>query len=213
MNIIEIRNLKKSYKDRVVLRDFSLSVQEQEFVAIIGESGSGKSTLLNIIGMLEGYDSGEVLLFGQKAPAPFSRKAQKLIRNKMGFVFQNYGLLEDRTVAANLKVIVPYAQCKGINQAVKNALEAVGLGGFEKRKTMTCSGGEQQRAALTRLMIKPCSLILADEPTGSLDPENRDSVIELFKQFQQEGKTIVVVTHDMEFARNADRIIRIQTNL
>lgn len=196
----------------MVLRDFSLTVQEQEFVAIIGESGSGKSTLLNIIGMLEGYDSGDVLLFGQKAPAPFSRKAQKLIRSKMGFVFQNYGLLEDRTVAANLKVIIPFTRRKGINQTIENALDTVGLRGFEKRKTMTCSGGEQQRAALARLMVKPCSLILADEPTGSLDPENRDSVIRLFKQFQKDGKTIVVVTHDMEFARNADRIVRIQTN-
>lgn len=210
MNIIEIKNLNKSYQKQPVLENFSLSVQENEFLAITGESGSGKSTLLNIIGMLENYDSGTVQLFGQKAPVPFSRKAQNLIRTRIGFVFQNYALLEDRSVCNNLKISVPFTRRKGIKEKISEALDAVGLKNFENRKTMTCSGGEQQRVALARLMVKPCELILADEPTGSLDPANRDSIVSLFKKLQKEGKTIIVVTHDLEFARQADRVVHIE---
>lgn len=134
MNVIEIKNLNKSYRKQHVLKDFSLTIANNEFVAITGESGSGKSTLLNIIGMLEGYDSGELSLFGHKAPSPFSRRAQNLIRTKVGFVFQNFALLEDRSVYNNLKISVPFIQRNGIKEKIAHALDTVGLKDFEKER-------------------------------------------------------------------------------
>lgn len=205
--VIELKNIVKSYGVHLVLNEVSLTVHEGEFVALMGRSGSGKSTLLNIIGLLDKADEGELCLFGEKAPRPHSGRAQKIIRDRIGFVFQNYALLPDLSLSQNIALILFQGSKSQKKARAKRVLELVGMEGMENKKAEECSGGEQQRAALARIIAKECQLVLADEPTGNLDTENRDLVVRIFKQLQKRGKTIVAVTHDPEFARHADRII------
>lgn len=209
MKALEITNLCKKYGDIEVLKNFSLTVEENEFVAIIGESGSGKSTLLNIIGALEKPDKGSVRYFEKKEVKPYSRGAEQLLRTEVGYLFQNFALVDDETVYNNLKMALEY--CKGDKkQMIKDALKRVGLEGIEQKKVYKCSGGEQQRIAIARLMLKPCEIVLADEPTGSLDPHNKQIVMELLEALKKEGKSILVVTHDPEVAAIADRIVKLK---
>lgn len=205
MSIIEIKNLKKSYDQHIVLDDINMTIEENEFVIIMGKSGCGKSTLLNIIGMLDTFDSGEIKLFEKPIPKPFSKKAEKLLKEKIGYLFQNFALIDNESVEYNLRIIINKADKKMID----NVLEEVKLQGYNKKKIYECSGGEQQRIAISRLLLKPCELILADEPTGSLDNYNKEIVCKLLKEMQKEGKTIVVVTHDDYLKQYADRIIEL----
>lgn len=208
MTVVEVKDINKSYDDKVVFDKFNLTVETGTFNVIMGTSGSGKSTLLNIIGLLDKADTGEVILFGEKNIKPFSRKAEKMLREKIGYLFQNFALVENETVAYNLKLALEYD--KGNKQEkIKEALSKVDLQGYENKKIFKCSGGEQQRIAIARLLLKPCELILADEPTGSLDLTNRQIVIELLKQMQKDGKTIIIVSHDPVFKEIADQVILI----
>lgn len=208
MAVVEVKNINKSYDDKVIFDKFNLMVESGTFNVIMGASGSGKSTLLNIIGLLDKADSGDVILFGEKNIKPFSLKAEKMLREKIGYLFQNFALVENETVEYNLKLALEYEKGNKKDK-IKEALKTVGLEGYENKKIFKCSGGEQQRIAIARLLLKPCELILADEPTGSLDLENRQLVIELLKQMQQDGKTIIVVSHDPVFKEIADQVISI----
>lgn len=211
MKALEVKNVYKKYGEIEVLKDFSLDVEENEFVSIVGESGSGKSTLLNIIGVLEKPDKGCVTYFQEKGAKPFSRGAEKLLRNEIGYLFQNFALVDDETVYNNLKMALEYS--KGDKKSlISNALDEVGLKGIENKKVYKCSGGEQQRIAIARILLKPCRIILADEPTGSLDPHNKKIVMDLLKKLKDKGKTILVVTHDAEVANMADRIVELKVN-
>ncbi|WP_353739353.1 ATP-binding cassette domain-containing protein [Thomasclavelia cocleata] len=172
----------------------------------MGVSGSGKSTLLNIIGLLDKADSGDVILFGEKNIKPFSRKAEKMLREKIGYLFQNFALVENETVEYNLKLALDNIKADK-KEKIKEVLKEVQLEGYENKKIYKCSGGEQQRVAIARLLLKQCDLILADEPTGSLDESNREIIIKLLKRMQDSGKTIVVVSHDPVFKDIADQII------
>ena len=207
--IVKIENMNKKFGDLDIFENFNLYVRENEFVAIIGKSGSGKSTLLNIIGLLENKSSGEAEIFGNKNVKPFSRIASKLLRFKIGYLFQNFALLEDKSVEYNLMLGMENLKIRNKSEKISNALKEVGLEGYEKKMIYKCSGGEQQRIAIARLLLKPCELILADEPTGSLDEENKKIIYTLLKMLQEKGKTIIVVSHDLELIKLADRTISI----
>ena len=206
--IITAENVKKSFQKHTVLDQLELHVQKGEFLAIVGASGCGKSTLLNILGLLDRQDEGDIILFGEKNIRPFYHQAQVLLKEKIGYLFQNYALLEDKSIAYNLEIVFSgRMKREEKRQRIMEALEAVGLKGMEKKKVCQCSGGEQQRAAMARLLLKPCELILADEPTSNLDPQNKEKVYELLKEMNVQGKTVIIVTHDMELAKRCDRIL------
>lgn len=198
MSAVELKNICKKYGDREIFKNFNLTVEEGDFVSIMGVSGAGKSTLLNIIGMLEKADSGDIEIFGIKNPTFNSSSGVKLLRHNISYLFQNYGLVESESVLYNLKIATKYLKCSKAEEKIKiaKALEKVGLSGFEKKKVYQLSGGEQQRVAMAKIILKSSKLILADEPTGSLDSANRKDVLELLNEINQNGSTVIVVTHD-----------------
>lgn len=170
MLVVKMKNLRKTYGSHIILNDFNLEVEEGEFVAITGSSGSGKSTLLNIIGGIETFDSGEYNLFGKETPDYNSYAGIKLLRYDISYLFQNFALISSRTVRENIEIGLQYSKLKRQekNNLISEALIKVGLEGYDKRKVFELSGGEQQRVALARIILKPSKLILADEPTGSV---------------------------------------------
>ena len=179
-------------------------------VAITGPSGVGKSTLLNIIGLIDKPDSGEVIICNNKNPYNKEKLKLKLFRDNIGYLFQNYALVDNYTVSKNLDIALEYVKNKDKKRLKEKALERVGLLDKLNNKVFELSGGEQQRVALARLMLKEKDIILADEPTGSLDEDNRDIILKLLKQLNNEGKTIVLVTHDKAVANICDREINIK---
>lgn len=206
--MIKLENIKQTFNGKTVLDDFSLEVKEREFVTIMGTSGAGKTTVLNIIGLLSKPDQGTVTIAGYENPN--KKQILTLRRQHFGYIFQNYVLLESKTVAENLKISKKYNPDFN-NDAVKEALETVGLdSSLLSKKVYQLSGGEQQRIAIARALLKRCDLILADEPTGNLDNDNKRIIIDLFKKLKGMGKTIVCVTHDDEMAQSADRVIRLK---
>ena len=205
--MIELKNIHKTFKHRQVLENFSLEVKKGEFVAICGSSGAGKTTILNLIGLLIKPDQGNVSLFGIENPT--ERLTQKIRQARLGYIFQNYVLMENETVLENLKISKKYNPNWNLEKVNEVLLETGLDESFLSKKVFELSGGEQQRIAIARVMLKRCELILADEPTGNLDDENKKLVIHLFKKLKLMGKTIVCVTHDDEMAQAADRIVRI----
>lgn len=196
--MIKVENVCKSFLGKTVLKNVSFEVNEGEYLAITGVSGSGKTTLLNLIGMLDSPDSGTVTVCGYSNLQFTSRKARQLRRSSISYLFQNYGLIDSETVNSNLLLSLKY---KKLSTREKQALIAlslqeVGLPNCEQRKIYSLSGGEQQRIALAKIIVKNPSIILADEPTGSLDAGNRDVVLETLGRFNRSGKTIILVTHD-----------------
>lgn len=198
MSIVSLKNINKKFDNKVIFKDFNLEVDEGEFLCIKGVSGAGKSTLLNIIGMLEKPDSGTLEIDGIKNPRFNSARGIGLLRNTISYLFQNYGLIEEETVIYNLKVTTHYLHYskEERNKKIAEALEKVGLMGYEKKKVYQLSGGEQQRVAMAKILLKPSKLVLADEPTGSLDGANRDEILGLLQEMNKNGRTIIVVTHD-----------------
>jgi len=209
MKIVEILKLNKFFGSKHVLEDFNLEVEEGEIITITGKSGCGKSTLLNIIGLLDTYTSGDMLINGKHITKITSKDAELLRRYYIGYIFQNYALIEKDTVEENLKIAVRYSPEKDKKGAIRQALSIVGLEDYENKKIYELSGGEQQRVAIARVYIKPCNLVLADEPTGSLDLNNKLMILNLLEKLRQEGKTIIIVTHDLDIARRFDRSIQI----
>jgi len=210
--VVELKGMGKTFKDRQLFQNFNLTVMPGEFLVVMGSSGSGKSTLLNIIGLLDKPDPGSIVrLFGEPAPDINSSQARRLLRSRISYIFQNAALIDQDSVEANLKLAQRYSAALKEERAEEReaALLLVGLAGTQKQKVYRLSGGEQQRLALACMHMRPSELILADEPTGSLDPKNRDVVMEMLQAFNQEGKTLIVVTHDQNIARNADRIVSI----
>ena len=197
--MVEIVNMSKSFHEKTLFKDYNLKIPDGAFVVIHGKSGTGKTTLLNIIGGLEKIDDGQVLVNG----IDISKKKNKknFYRYTVGFLFQNFALVDGKTVRQNLEMVSPTFRT---DISIEDALTSVGLKGYDTKKVYTLSGGEQQRVALARLMIKKCELILADEPTGSLDPENTRMVMNILKNLNKEGKTIIIVTHNEEIVRDAE---------
>jgi len=209
MNTVQLVEVTKKFGDKVVLDEVNLEIKQGEFVAITGKSGKGKTTMLNLMGMFEKADAGKVLLFGEE----FSKQTMnRLLREKISYVFQNFALIDNETIEANLAVALVYSKLSkvGKKKEMLTALQEVGIGEIPlSQKIYRLSGGEQQRVALARLLLKPSELILADEPTGSLDEENRNAVLTILKNLNQMGKTIVIVTHDPHVARSCDRVIEL----
>ncbi|EJL45403.1 putative bacteriocin export ABC transporter, lactococcin group [Brevibacillus sp. CF112] len=207
--VCELVDVSKRYQDHTVLEQINLKVYEGDMLAITGKSGSGKTTVLNIMGLLEDPSSGTVKLFDKQRPRIGSAQANKLLRTRIAYLFQNFALIDDATVDYNLEVPLLYSgKTRAEKQKLKKeALEKVGLDISLKQKTYGLSGGEQQRVAIARILLKPCDLILADEPTGSLDVDNRNEIVKLLKELNHKGKTIIIVTHDEYVAGECSRMI------
>lgn len=206
---IKLNNITKKHGDKYIFQDFNLDIYKNEFVGIIGKSGSGKSTLLNIMGLLDEPNQGEVVIQGNNNAF---RNKKVFFRNTLGYVFQNYALMDNETVGANLEVALKFQKKtkQEKNDLMSEVLGQVGLSCSLKTKVYTLSGGEQQRLAIARILLKECDIILADEPTGSLDRENRDQVIKLLKKLHGKGKTIIVVTHDIDLQNLFSRVIELK---
>ncbi|CAM4153483.1 ATP-binding cassette domain-containing protein [Erysipelothrix inopinata] len=203
--IIQLKDVNKSYNNIPVLENFNLEINEGEMICISGRSGSGKSTILNILGLLETFDGGTYLLYGKKAPKPFSNEATKILKDSIGYLFQNFALIDNKTVRYNLELALSRKQIK--DSDLNATLDNVGLIDYLNRKVYTCSGGEQQRIAIARLLLKDSNLILCDEPTGSLDDENKHIVMNLLHELHQSGKTVIIVTHDTEIINATERVV------
>lgn len=203
-------NVEKTYTGRTVLSHASFSVSPGEMVAFTGPSGSGKSTILNLAGLLDSPDAGEVRLFGTTAPRPRSRDATPFLRHRLGYLFQNFALIDSATVRENLKVALTYSSDRSDHaKQIARILERVGLPGYENRRVYSLSGGEQQRVAIARLWLKPCELVLADEPTGSLDENNRDEIVKLLREMSADGRTLLLATHDLRVAEICTRTVEV----
>ncbi|PEE31560.1 bacteriocin ABC transporter ATP-binding protein [Bacillus toyonensis] len=204
---IELKNISKKYENKQVLGNFNLVVNKGEMMAITGQSGTGKSTLLNIVGLLEEPDSGDVIIQGIENAWKSEKKQIELFRYTIGYLFQNYALIDNETVSKNLDVALEYVKLPNKDDKKKEVLEKVGLLDKLNSKIYQLSGGEQQRIALARLMLKKNDIILADEPTGSLDEVNRDQVLSILKSLNNEGKTILIVTHDPEVSKICTNVV------
>ncbi|MEN6637132.1 MAG: ABC transporter ATP-binding protein [Clostridiaceae bacterium] len=189
----------------------NLTIREGEFVSIIGPSGSGKSTLMNIIGCLDIADSGEYILDGQSIEQYSEEELAKIRNKKIGFIFQNFNLLSRMSALANVELPLIY-QRMHVNERkerAQQALDRVGLSDRSNHKPAELSGGQQQRVAIARALATNPAILLADEPTGNLDSKTGDDIIALFHELHQAGDTIVLITHNEEIARQAQRRIRI----
>jgi len=202
--MIEMKDVSKSFGERMLYNNFNATIKEGEFIVFTGESGCGKTTLLNMIGGIEAFDSGSIEVKG--LDIKLAKNRMKLFREAYGFLFQNFALVENKTVEENLSFILP-KYSSGIS--IPDALDRVGLAGFQKKDVYKLSGGEQQRVSLARLMLKKYSIILADEPTGSLDRRNADEVMNIIDDFNKQGKTIILVTHDELVKKRGNRVIEL----
>lgn len=209
-SLIKLDKISKSYGSKNIFTDFSFEVGKNEKILIMGPSGAGKSTLLNILGTLEKVDQGETVHFSNKNIRPQSKKSIILLREKISYLFQNYALIDNETVEKNLELALKFSKDKNKEEIIDDALEKVGLKGYRDRMVYSLSGGEQQRVSLARLLIKPSEIILADEPTGNLDYENAQIVMNILEELYLQGKSIVMVSHDMRFAKNFDRVIKLE---
>lgn len=210
--IVKITGLNKKYGDRVIFENFDLSVYSGEILCISGTSGSGKSTLLNMIGMFEQPDSGKIALFGKQIPKMESGAGRKLLKDRLFYLFQNFALVNDETVDYNLEIPILESRIpkKERTDMKLDALDKVGLGYLSlKEKIYHLSGGEQQRVALARGYLKNFDLLLADEPTGSLDAENSDDILAILDSFHEDGKTVIIVSHDQAVIDHCGRNVRI----
>lgn len=213
MDKIELKGIRKTFgkKEALVeaLRGITLTIGEGEMVAIMGKSGSGKSTLLNILGGMMSVDSGEYLYDGKAVNFRNQRELTEFRRNEVGFVVQYFALADDLNVFQNVALPLKYRGVprKKMKQMVRDALQQLGIADKEKAYPSELSGGQQQRVAIARAVVKQPNVILADEPTGALDEATGEEVQNIFRQLNESGITVIVVTHDRKVAENCDRII------
>jgi len=213
--MIELNNITKVYKagqtEIPAIRGMSCRIEEGEMVSIMGPSGSGKSTLMNIIGCLDRPSSGQYHLDGIEVSTLNDNQLAEIRNKKIGFVFQSFNLLPRTTALANVELPLVYnGGSRDQRQRALQALESVGLAHRAKHRPSELAGGEQQRVAIARALINNPSLILADEPTGNLDTKTSSEIMLLFKQLNQQGITIILVTHEADIAAYTQRTIRIR---
>jgi putative ABC transport system ATP-binding protein len=213
--MLRLNDVQKVYRtsdvETVALNSVSLEIGAGEFVAIMGPSGCGKSTLLNILGLLDSPSGGEYEFFGEEVARYPEKRLTQLRRDKIGFVFQSFNLIDDLTVAENVEVALIYRHVprKERRDRVAAALERVGMGHRAGHRPQQLSGGQQQRIAVARALVSEPKLILADEPTGNLDTTNGDAVMDLLGQAARAGTTVVMVTHSLAHAAIAQRTIKL----
>lgn len=200
--MIELKNVTKSFGERILYKNLNLRIDDGEFAVLIGASGCGKTTLLDIIAGIEPIDSGDVIVDGLDI---LKRKNRlEYYQTKLGMCFQNFALVENMTVRKNLELVQKKSRS---DISVTDALNHVGMIDYLDKRVCTLSGGEQQRIALARLMVKKCSIVLADEPTGSLDSGNAEKVMNILSELNKIGKTVVMVTHDTKYQNLGNRQI------
>ena len=214
--MLELRNIYKNYTqgklDVPVLKDISLTVEEGEYVAIMGPSGSGKTTLMNIIGCLDSPTSGEYLLEGKDIAQSSDSRLSDVRLHSIGFVFQSFYLLSRQSALENVALPLLYAgvRRKERQAIAQKALERVGLGERVNFKPTQLSGGQCQRVAIARAIVNNPKVLLADEPTGALDTKSGEQIMEIFQKLNEEGVTIVMITHEPEIAAHAQRVLHIR---
>ena len=211
--MIQLEHIAKIYRmgkiEVPALRGIDLTIKQGDMVAIIGASGSGKSTLMNIIGFLDKPTAGKYMLEGMDVSQLNDNKLAELRNKKIGFVFQTFNLLPRASALSNVELPLIYSGGGQRHKRSMEALERVGLGARANHKPTELSGGEQQRVAIARALVNKPSLILADEPTGNLDSSATTEITRIFSQLHQEGITVILVTHEMDVARQTQRIIRL----
>ncbi|AIQ40203.1 ABC transporter ATP-binding protein [Paenibacillus sp. FSL R7-0312] len=214
--LIRVQNMQHSYtmagESMVILKDLTFNIEYGEFVAIIGPSGSGKSTLMNMLGCLDVANEGNYFLDGQEIRKLSDNKLAQIRNEKIGFIFQNFNLLPKLSAVENVELPLIY---RGMShrerrEIARNALVSVGLESRIDHLPSELSGGQQQRVAIARALAGTPPILLADEPTGALDSKTGKEVLEMIKALNEQGHTIILITHDLEIAEQAKRIIRIQ---
>lgn len=203
--MFKLININKSFGNNQLFKDFNCEIEAGKMTAIIGKSGSGKSTLLNIISTIEKVDSGDIFFEDTNISNVSKRKQKTLFKNTYGFIFQNYALVEEKTVKENILI----GNDKITDEEINNVLKKVKLEGFADRIINSLSGGEQQRVAIARIIIKNPKIVIADEPTGNLDLYNSEIIIDLFEDLKDKGITIIVATHDPMLMKSFDKVINL----
>jgi putative ABC transport system ATP-binding protein len=216
MALVELRNVSKIYRlgDEEIraLDDVSLDIDEGEFISIIGPSGSGKSTLMHILGCLDSPSKGTIRLDGTMIQNASARELAAIRNRKIGFVFQFFNLLPKLNVVQNVELPMIYSGISGRDRRERAmaALKSVGMDNRAKHRPSQLSGGQQQRAAIARALVNSPRIVFADEPTGNLDSHTGEAILQLFRNLSQQGRTIVLVTHDPEIAAVTPRRIEIR---
>jgi putative ABC transport system ATP-binding protein len=212
--MIELEDITKVYRMGKVevhaLRGLNLSIEQGEMIAVIGASGSGKSTLLNIVGLLDRPTSGRYIFDGTDVSRLNDNQLAEMRNREFGFVFQDFNLLRRATAWTNVELPLVYSgSVRRRQERVSEALERVGLAERANHKPTELSGGEQQRVAIARALVNNPSLILADEPTGNLDSKSTLEIMSIFRSLHQDGKTVIIITHEADIAAQAQRTIRL----
>ncbi|WP_028400307.1 ABC transporter ATP-binding protein [Ectobacillus panaciterrae] len=214
--IIQIKNMVRSYElggeTVMALREVSLDIYKGDFISIIGPSGSGKSTFMNMIGCLDRPDSGQYLLDGEEVGEMNDNKLASIRNEKIGFIFQNFNLLMKLTALENVELPLLYRGLgtKERRNIAYECLDKVGLRDRAQHLPNQLSGGQQQRVAIARALVGNPPILLADEPTGALDSKTSEEIMQVMKDLHKQGHTIILITHDLEVAQQASRIVRIQ---
>ncbi len=215
--MIEIKNLVKIYNkgktnEFCALKGIDLSIEEGEMVAIIGKSGAGKSTLLHILAAIDSYDKGSYLVDGVSVGDLKEKERARFRNQKIGIVMQDYALIDEYTIEENVQIPLIFGKVKGNDvrrEKIRTALENVGLAELAKKPVRQLSGGQKQRVAIARALVNNPAFLLADEPTGALDSKTSGEIMDVFEKLNQGGKTVIIVTHDMEVAARCGRVIEI----
>ena len=215
--MIQIKNLVKIYNkgktnEFCALKGIDLSIEEGEMVAIIGKSGAGKSTLLHILAAIDSYDKGSYLVDGVSVGDLKEKDRARFHNQKIGIVMQDYALIDEYTIEENVQIPLIFGKVKGNDvrrEKIMTALKNVGLDELAKKPVRQLSGGQKQRVAIARALVNNPAFLLADEPTGALDSKTSGEIMDVFEKLNQGGKTVIIVTHDMEVAARCGRVIEI----
>ncbi|MCL1790090.1 MAG: ATP-binding cassette domain-containing protein [Peptococcaceae bacterium] len=230
MGVITLKDVTKRYDQKTVLDSFSMEIQPGELVAVMGASGSGKTTLFNIVGLLEDIDGGRIIINDYVDPKPSALMANIIQRRHIGYLFRDFALAEEKSVEYNLHLALetlptasgkpnlndlpswsgwPGHKKENRDHAVDEALKRVDFKESKNSKVAELNGTDKQRVAIARLMLKSCNIILADEPTGSLDPKSRGAILGLIKDLNTQGKTVLIFSHDPVIGRECRRVVQL----